>query len=145
MITLKWRDIQRMAAVHLGVLQVGLGTSIIAGGPERFPAPTYSTLLSVVDGHVWSYGLATLAVGIGLLVPSPRANLVSHMAAVLVMNVLSGLFFVAITQDPNAASTAWWAYFSLGTIHGFNIALVLAHRKQERGSVAAAAARRGDG
>lgn len=144
MLTLHWRDIERTASVHLGVIQIGFGTTIIAGGPERFPTPTYSALLSAANGQVWPYGFMSLLVGFLLVVPHCRVNYLGHWAGVVSMNVLAAFFFVSMVQDSTAASTAWWAYFSFGTIHGFNAALYMVRRKRHMYPKLEGDGRRGD-
>lgn len=128
--SLNWRDIERMAAINLALVHVGLGTSIIAGGSRRFPPPTYDVLLDASNGHVWPYGLTFVIVGLALTSPDPRVLFFAHWAGVISMNIFAALFFLAMVKNEAAAATAWWAYFGLGTIHGFNIALMLVRRKQ---------------
>lgn len=128
--TLSWRDVEQMASVHLGFLSVGLGCSIIAGGPARMPSPSYDVLLDLANGMAWPYGMSFILIGMVLGVPNPRVMFVGHVLGVCAYNVLAALFFVAMIRSPEAAATAWWAYFALGTVHGFNLALMWVRRKQ---------------
>ncbi len=128
--TLSWRDIEHMAAVHLALIHVGLGTTIIAGGPLRFPPPTYDVLLGITGGRAWPYGMIFIITGIILTISHPKAIFIGHVVGIIAFNVFAALFFVAMLRSPTAAATAWWAYFALGTIHGFNLALMMVRRKR---------------
>lgn len=129
-LSLDWRDIERMAAVQLAIIHAGLGCSIIAGGSERFSRPSYDALLDMTGGRAWPYGLMFIGVAVMLAVPHPAVSFAGHWAGVVALNVFSGLFFLSMVQYPAASATAWWIYFSFGTIHGFNLALMMVRRRR---------------
>jgi hypothetical protein len=128
--TLDWRSVERFAAVHLGIIHLGLGLTILAGGIARFPAPTYTPLLIIDGGRVWPYGLMFMVSATLLILPGTRINFWGHWLGLVFMDAFAAIFLAAVIQDRHAGATAWWAYFSFGTIHGFNIALMLVRRNR---------------
>jgi hypothetical protein len=122
--TLDWRDIERAASVQLGVVHIGLGVAILVGGPGRFTAPTYEAMLRMADGKVWPYALMFFISGSLLTYHSTAVNFIGHVLGVVLMDTFAALYAVAMIHDPHASATAWWAYFSFGGIHGFNLSLM---------------------
>lgn len=129
--TLHWREVRRLIDLQFAVIHLGLGTCITLGGPERFPPPSYDLLLHLSRGQTWPYGLVFLVIGAILAHPNLKVSWIGHVLAVIVLNVAASLFLVAVLQSPTAASSAPWMWFSMGTMHGFVLAIDSVQRRFE--------------
>lgn len=123
-----WTQIEKFCTGFLGMVHVGFGVSILAGGAMRFPPPTYDPLLRFTDGQVWPYGLLFFVAGILMFFPGWRTRFAGLAAGVVACDTFAALFLVAVVKFPDAGGTAWWAYFCFGSQASILAALVWAHR-----------------
>lgn len=121
---------ERIAAAYLGVVHLGFGVLILAGGAIRFPPPTYKPLLDLTEGQVWPYALAYLTSGLLLtLARGARLRLAGAIVGIGANSCFAALFLVAVFMFPTAGATAWWAYLVFASQSAALAALMWTHRR----------------
>lgn len=110
-----WAQIERALTLYLGVINAGFAVTIFIGGAIRFPPPTYRPLLDMTGGQVWPYGVLFAISAIGLLARGYAWHMVGCVFGVLAHSTFAALFLVAVLSFPDAAATAWWAYFAFAS------------------------------
>ena len=94
-----------MVAVH-----VGLGVAILAGGPTRFPFPTYQTLIDMVDGQTWIWGLWILISASFMVVPDRWPQIIGLWLGMCWQIMWAVAFAIDLFHYPSAGATEPIAY-----------------------------------
>ena len=91
--------------VIMVIINVGLGTAIIAGGSSRFVIPSYSPLIDLVNGHTWIWGVWIMISAILMTFPFRLVNILGLWLGVFWHFMWLSCFTFAVIQYDNAAST----------------------------------------
>lgn len=124
---LTWDELGRGVCLLLGFIHVMLGVATIAGGPERFPAPSYTAMLDFAGARVWPYGILWIVGGILMFLRTRPVRMIGVGIVVIISNLWASLFAVAAFQDPDAAYTPVAAYGGYGLINAVLFALMWTH------------------
>ena len=112
----------------LGIIHIALGAAVFVGGAIRFPPPTYTPLLGLLDNQVWPYGVLWSSAGLFMLLSRSRwKQMVGLFISILITNLWAALFAVAAYQFPTAGLTASVAYGGYGLLSGVLLGFMLVH------------------
>lgn len=98
------------------MLDIGLGSVILVGGPKRFQAPSYSSLVAISHGHVWIWGILILVSGILMSTPFRNMNILGLWLGVVFYITWMSAFTVAAFEFQRAATTPIPVYAGLALI-----------------------------
>lgn len=133
-----WVSLEDTVCRVLGVIHIALGAAVLIGGRERFPAPTYTTLLDASGGDVWPYGTLWAVAGLFMLFAHRRwVQMTGLFISILITNLWAALFGVAAYKFPTAGLTPAVAYGGYGLLSGvllgFMIVTSARRWREERG------------
>lgn len=126
---LTWDQLGRGACAVLGVIHVCLGLSVLMGGVERFPPPSYIPLINFSDGITWPYGAWWLIGGLLMFVPRRSIRMLGTVMSTLVSCLWMGLFLTAAIVYDSAALTPVAAYGGYALLNAILSALMWTHRE----------------
>lgn len=98
------------------MINVGLGTTVISGGPLRFSAPTYTTLVSYSGHHIWLWGILIMASAMLMATPFRWINVVGLWMAMVWYILWMASFTIAALHYETAAATPIPVYGGLAMI-----------------------------
>ena len=98
------------------IVHIGLGTSIIVGGTERFSRPSYTPLLTFTHGQIWIWGLWILISAMLMGIPFRWINIIGLWLGMVWHIVWMAAFLLALIQYDTAVSTAAPVYGGLAMI-----------------------------
>lgn len=104
------RHVIPWVTVIMIMIHVGLGTTIISGGIERFSIPSYNPLIAYTYGHVWLWGVWIMTSAFLMATPFRRINILGLWIGMVFHMVWMVAFTVAALNYPNAALTPIPAY-----------------------------------
>jgi hypothetical protein len=92
------------------MVHMGLATSIVVGGVERFSIPSYSPLIDYVQGETWLWGMAIGLSGMLMSVPFRWPQIIGLWIGMVWHIIWMACFVIAVIHYPTAAATAIPAY-----------------------------------
>lgn len=98
------------------MVNIGLGTSIIAGGIKRFSLPSYQPLIDYTDGRIWIWAVAIFMASFLMAAPFRWANILGLWIGMMWHILWMGCFTVATLSYETAAATPIPAYGGLALI-----------------------------
>lgn len=87
------------------MVHVGLGTSVIVGGVERFSVPSYNPLVDYSFGHTWLWGAWILLSGMLMATPFRWPNIIGLWLGMSWHLVWMACFTIATLMYTTAAAT----------------------------------------
>jgi len=98
------------------MVNIGLGTSVLVGGQDRFTFPTYQPLITYSFGHIWLWGVAILIAAFLMATPFRWFNIVGLWISMCWHIVWMAAFTSALLRYEDAAATPIPAYGGLAMI-----------------------------
>ena len=89
----------------LGSIHIGLATSIIVGGEQRFKNPSLRPLYHLVDGQVWVWGFWIFVSGILIISPFKTGEVIGLWLGMCWHFFWMACVTVAVIRIQNAAAT----------------------------------------
>lgn len=87
------------------MVNIGLGTAILAGGRERFSLPTYQPLIDYVQGNIWVWGVWIVFAALLMSVPFRWPNIIGLWLSMFWHLIWMGCFAIAVINFSDAAAT----------------------------------------
>lgn len=98
------------------MVNIGLGTAILAGGRPRFTFPSYEPLIDYTNGSVWLWGAAICLAAFLMSVPFRWANILGLWLSMSWHIIWMACFTIAVVHYPTAAATPIPAYGGMAMI-----------------------------
>lgn len=98
------------------LVNVGLGSMILAGGVDRFAPPSYNPLVDLSGGRTWVWGVWILLSGMLITTPFRWPNIVGLWLSLFWHTIWMACFVVAIINFDNAVSTPIPMYAGMALI-----------------------------
>lgn len=99
------RHLSQWVTTILIVVNVGLGSVILAGGVDRFAPPSYNPLVDFTHGNTWVWGVWILFSGMLMTTPFRWPNIIGLWLSLFWHVTWMACFVVAVINFPGAAST----------------------------------------
>ena len=99
------RHLAQWVTTILIVVNVGLGSVILAGGVDRFAPPSYNPLIDFTHGRTWIWGVWILLSGMLMTTPFRWPNIIGLWLSLFWHTTWMACFVVAVINFPGAAST----------------------------------------
>jgi ABC-type microcin C transport system permease subunit YejB len=87
------------------MVNVGLGTTILVGGVERFPIPTYDPLIDYAYGRIWIWGVIILCAAFLIGTPFRWFNIMGLWLSMAWHFVWMAAFTISVAHFPASAAT----------------------------------------
>jgi len=87
------------------MVNIGLGTAVIAGGRIRFSLPSYEPLISMTGGHTWLWGVFICTSAFLMATPFKCPNVLGLWLSMFWHLTWMACFMVATLRYENAAAT----------------------------------------
>ena len=110
------RHLSQWVTTIVIVVNVGLGSVILAGGVDRFAPPSYNPLVDFTNGRTWIWGVWILFSGMLMTTPFRWPNIVGLWLSVFWHTIWMSCFIVAVVNFPGAASTPIPMYAGLALL-----------------------------
>lgn len=105
------------------MVNIGLGTAVLAGGVDRFTPPSYSPLIDYTKGNVWIWGLWIGLAALLMSVPFRWPNIIGLWLSAFWHIIWMACFTIAAVNYAGAAATPIPVY---GGLAMFSAALLTA-------------------
>lgn len=95
------------------MVNIGLGTAVLAGGKDRFTVPSYQPLIDYSQGNTWIWGIWICAAAMLMSVPFRWPNIIGLWLSMLWHIIWMACFAIAVIHYSDAAATPIPAYGGL--------------------------------
>ena len=99
------------------LIDMGLGTAIVAGGVERFSPPSYNPLIAYSHGQTWIWGLWIAGAAILITVPFRWVTITGLWFGMFWCMIWQGCFIIAAGNSGGAPTTPIPVYGGLALLH----------------------------
>lgn len=110
------RHLSQWVTTIMIVINVGLGSVILAGGVDRFAPPSYNPLIDFTHGQTWIWGVWILISGLMIATPFKWTSIVGLWLGLVWQIIWMACFIVAVVNFPGAASTPIPVYAGLALL-----------------------------
>lgn len=98
------------------MVNIGLGTAIVAGGLQRLTTPSYQPLIDYSNGNFWIWGVWVCVSAFLMATPFRWANIVGLWVGMFWHIIWMTCFAIATVNYPTAAATPIPVYGGLAMI-----------------------------